>query len=165
MSSKTKIEWHTKTAAARIGISAGEYVRLCNEGKKRCTDCKFWKMQKEFSNDRSRGDGKASRCGSCSKKRHLSSYEPRPGPESGRRFVEARDGDRKQARRRVNFLVESGLIPNPNTLPCSDCGLTHKDHGKRHEYDHHNGYAASHHEDVEAVCSGCHHAREAARGS
>lgn len=29
----------------------------------------------------------------------------------------------------------------------------------RHEYDHHLGYGAAHHEHVEAVCSRCHHRR------
>jgi hypothetical protein len=34
---------------------------------------------------------------------------------------------------------------------------------RRHEYDHHLGYAAEHHGDVEAVCTVCHRARVDAR--
>ena len=41
-----------------------------------------------------------------------------------------------------------------------DCGHEYGSGERRHEYDHHLGYAAEHHEDVEAVCSKCHHARE-----
>jgi hypothetical protein len=35
---------------------------------------------------------------------------------------------------------------------------------RRHEYDHYLGYAAEHHEHVQAVCSKCHHEREEKRG-
>ena len=74
----------------------------------------------------------------------------------------SRDGDKKQARRRVNYLVDIGLLPDPDDVPCVDCGHLGAD-GPRHEYDHYLGYSAEHHEDVEAVCSGCHHKREAVR--
>lgn len=72
-----------------------------------------------------------------------------------------RAGDKKQARRRVNYLVEQGRLANPNTVPCADCG--HIGSGPRHEYDHHNGYGPAHQLDVQAVCSSCHHTREATR--
>lgn len=78
--------------------------------------------------------------------------------------VEARDGDKKQARRRVNYLVEQGRIPHPNSLPCIDCGHCHSPVAGRHEYDHHLGYGTSHQTDVEVVCSMCHHRRELERG-
>ncbi len=47
--------------------------------------------------------------------------------------------------------------------PCADCGHVWAEGERRHEYDHHNGYAAEHQLDVEAVCTVCHHAREKAR--
>lgn len=47
-------------------------------------------------------------------------------------------------------------------LACTDCG--HRGDDRRHEYDHYLGYAAEHHEDVESVCSPCHHRREKNRG-
>lgn len=80
----------------------------------------------------------------------------------GMRHVAARDGDKKQARARVNHLVRTGRMPHPSTLPCTDCG--HAGEGRLHEFDHHLGYAAEFHESVEIVCCKCHRARSVARG-
>ena len=77
----------------------------------------------------------------------------------GKRFVDPRAGDKKQARRTANHLVETGVLPHPNTLPCVDCGHVWKEGERRHEYDHHKGYSLEHHEDVEPVCTSCHHKR------
>lgn len=66
-----------------------------------------------------------------------------------------RDGDRAQARQRINAEVKSGRRPHPNTLPCADCGHVWIEGGRRHEYDHHLGYGAAHHGDVQAVCTTC----------
>lgn len=77
--------------------------------------------------------------------------------------MEARDGDSKQAQRRVNHLVALELIPRPNALLCADCGHEWTLGQLRHEYDHYLGYSAEHHEDVEAVCTPCHHNRETFR--
>lgn len=74
-----------------------------------------------------------------------------------------RDGDRKQARQRVNVLVRTGRIPHPNTLSCVDCGHIWKEGERRHEYDHHNGYGPEHHYDVQPVCTLCHAKRDNAR--
>lgn len=71
-----------------------------------------------------------------------------------------RDGDREQARQRVNVEVRTGRRPHPNTLPCTDCGHEWAAGERRHEYDHHLGYAAAHHMDVQAVCTTCHHLRD-----
>lgn len=79
----------------------------------------------------------------------------RPGPAPR----PPRDGDRKQARQRVNVEVRTGRRPHPNTLPCVDCGHVWHEGDKRHEYDHYLGYAAEHHLDVEPVCTVCHRAR------
>jgi hypothetical protein len=83
----------------------------------------------------------------------------RPGPAPR----PARDGDKVQARRAVNVEVRTGRRPHPNSLPCVDCGHTHAPNERRHEYDHHLGYAAEHHLHVEAVCTTCHAARDNAR--
>lgn len=80
------------------------------------------------------------------------------------RRVPARDGDVRQAHDRVRTLVKRGLLPHPSTLPCTDCAQVWAPGLSRHEYDHHLGYAAEHHEAVEPVCSLCHHAREKSRG-
>ena len=55
------------------------------------------------------------------------------------------------------------MIPSPNEMPCVDCGHIWGEGERRHEYDHYRGYAAEHHETVEAVCSKCHHERERRR--
>lgn len=80
----------------------------------------------------------------------------RPGPAP----QPARDGDKKQARQRINVEVRMGRRPHPNTLACADCGHIHASGERRHEYDHHLGYAAEHHLDVEPVCTICHAKRD-----
>lgn len=88
----------------------------------------------------------------------------RRGPPPRRGWqVPARDGDKKQARRRVNYLVEQGLIPKPADLPCMDCADSVFSHDYRHEYDHYAGYDGPNQLLVEVVCSKCHRNREAAR--
>jgi hypothetical protein len=81
-----------------------------------------------------------------------SKYGPAPKPP--------RDGDKKQARQRINVLVRTGRLPHPNTIPCKDCGHVWIAGERRHEYDHHLGYGADHHYDVEAVCTNCHAQRD-----
>lgn len=79
----------------------------------------------------------------------------RPGPAP----KPPRDDDRKQARQRINVEVRTGRRPHPNTLPCTDCGHVWKPGERRHEYDHHLGYSAAHHLDVQPVCTTCHSRR------
>lgn len=71
-----------------------------------------------------------------------------------------RDGDKKQARQRINVEVRTGKRPHPNELPCVECGHIWVPMERRHEYDHHWGYAAEHHYHVEAVCTLCHSKRD-----
>ncbi|WP_175974548.1 hypothetical protein [Burkholderia sp. BCC1047] len=85
----------------------------------------------------------------------------RPGPAA----TPARDGDKVQARQRVNVEVRTGRRPHPNDLPCVDCGHIYAIGERRHEYDHHLGYAAEHHLDVQAVCTSCHAKRDSARAN
>lgn len=167
MSDKTAIEWADRTplrtratAAARLGISLADYDRRLAAGEKWCGGCRAWEPRESFASDKSRGDGLMSRCRESRNGAARTAYVPSPGPNPGRRFVSARDGDQLQARRRVNYLVEAALIPAPNSLPCVDCGHVWTKGERRHEYDHHLGYAAEHHEDVESVCTTCHHTRE-----
>lgn len=122
-----------------------------------CRECDRALPITAFHLDRTRADGRTYSCGECRNAGHRASYSPRGRPK-GRRFVPARDGDQLQARRRVNHLVDIGLLPDPDDVACTDCG--HQGDGRRHEYDHHLGYAADHHEHVEAVCTSCHHRRE-----
>lgn len=152
----------TATAAARTGLTVSEYLDRINAGLLWCWRDQDWEPAENFGVDRSRVSGRATSCrrskNAAARAAHIW-QDPKP---RGKRFVEARDGDKAQARRRVNYLVESGLIPRPGDLPCTDCG--HVGTGPRHEYDHHLGYAPEHHEDVEPVCAPCHHLREIACG-
>jgi hypothetical protein len=165
MADSSKIEWtevplRTRaTAAARIGVSLTEYDSRRATGQKWCTGCKAWQPTTDFARDKSRTDGLAARCRTFANAQSRSAYQPKARPESDRRFVPVRDGDEKQARRRVNHLVDVGVLPPPNSLPCTDCGHVWGPGEKRHEYDHHLGYAAQHHEHVEPVCTVCHTTR------
>ena len=89
----------------------------------------------------------------------INSLTGRPGPAPNPPV----DDDRVQARQRVNVEVRTGRRPHPNTLPCSDCGHVWKTGERRHEYDHHLGYAAKHHLDVQAVCTTCHATRDSSQ--
>lgn len=80
---------------------------------------------------------------------------------TGSRRTPARDGDKKQARDRVAHLVTVGVLPPAKNVPCVDCGDFRGVLG--HQYDHHLGYAAEHHESVQVVCSQCHKKREDGR--
>ena len=147
-----------KSAARRRGLTLEEFQAKLDEGLKWCTGCKAWHPRSAFQVDNSRGDSLACVCKAWRRTHYRRVYKPRPRPKPGRRYIDARDGDKKQARSRVNHLVAVGVLPDPNTLPCTDCGqIRHDD--RRHEYDHYMGYAAEHHETVEPVCSSCHHAR------
>lgn len=94
--------------------------------------------------------------------RAVASY-PRVNPLTGRSGPAPKpaiDGDRRQARQRINVEVRTGRRPHPNMLPCVDCGHIWRPGGRRHEYDHHLGYAAAHHLDVQSVCTICHALRD-----
>lgn len=129
-----------------------------------CTTCKVKHPREEFGRDRSRADGLAV---ICMKSRHTGrprGYQGRPAinPLTGRPGpapMPPRDGDKVQARGRINVEVRSGRRAHPNTIPCADCGHVYTDGDRRHEYDHHLGYAPEHHYDVESVCTICHAAR------
>jgi len=121
-----------------------------------CTACKSLQPLELFCADRSRWNQLSSKCSVC-----RSGIERRGRMEScdvvherGRCFIEPRDNDPKQARGRVNHLVNVGILPDPEIIPCSDCNHVGSD--KRHEYDHYLGYAKENHEKVQVVCTTCH---------
>lgn len=103
-------------------------------------------------------------CRACRNDRSRRAYTPVADPHPGPRPHPPRPGDKRQARHRVNYQVDIGARPDPNALPCTDCGHIYTPGGKRHEYDHAAGYGEEAHEFVEAVCSACHHRRSAERG-
>src|SRR5262245_30203812 len=123
-----------RSSAKKLGITEAEHRALSAAGLKRCTVCKQWRSRKIFGCDASRHDGLAASCLPCRKVLYKRLYVPRPKVNNaGRRYSESRDGDKRQARGRANILVRSGLLPNPNTIPCVDCN--HFGDGPRHEYD------------------------------
>ena len=141
MADGTKIEW--------------------SEATKWCTRCKDRHPTSAFGKDRTRGDGLSA---SCLASRRAKSKKPQVGSFGRRKWLKpTRDGDKRQARRRVNYLVEQGRIPRPDDLPCVDCGDEVYCNAYRHEYDHAHGYNGENQLYVEAVCSRCHHNREDAR--
>jgi hypothetical protein len=151
----------TQHIAAQLGIPRAEVEEHLSAGEKWCVGCKKWQPRTEFGRDASRPDGLATTCivfrrAAYKKKTDQIERKPRVYQRGGSRVL-ARAGDKMQARRRVNYLVESGLIPNPNDLPCVDCN--HKGPERRHEYDHFMGYLPEYHETVESVCSRCHKKR------
>jgi hypothetical protein len=166
MSDKSKIEWtdatwQTITAAKRIGISESEYVRQLSSGKKWCTACRDWHPRDQFGKDASRGDGLASKC--LASKRCVTKRAAPTARKKRGWMAAVRDGDKKQARRRINYLVETKAIPHPDDLPCVDCLDEIFLNTYRHEYDHARGYDGENQFYVEPVCSRCHHNREQAR--
>jgi hypothetical protein len=155
----TSIEWHRKTAAKRIGVTLAEYQRHIDAGEKWCSKCRVWHELSFFGTDKDRGDGLAPHCLQSRRvKQRRMKFQPKHGW-----LKDARDNDKKQARRRVNYLVEQGLIPRPDDLPCMDCSDGVFSGTYRHEYDHHLGYSAEHQLDVEPVCCKCHRTREETR--
>ncbi len=147
-------------AAKKGGISLKKYNSLIEKGFKKCSLCKKWINKELFNKDITRVDHLSTICRSCEKIRHKNKYVSKPRPAKGRRFILPRANDKKQARGRINYLIEAGLLDNPNNVKCVDCGHLSKIDNRRHEYDHHLGYGENNHEIVEVVCSKCHHRRE-----
>jgi hypothetical protein len=157
-----------KSHAARLGISSDEYQAKLQNGEKWCTRCKAWHPRESFGRDSSRADGLATDCLSS---RHTGNPRGWPltgriNPETGRSGpspLAPRDGDKRQARRKVNLEVRMGRWPHPGMVACTDCG--HLGDGPRHEYDHYLGYQGEHHLHVQVVCAPCHHVREIGRAA
>lgn len=142
------------------------HVSQRNKGLKWCVGCKEWHLKDEFGKDATRYDELSA---SCLKYRRITlkkRYKPISRvSKKGIRFASIRDGDKKQARARVNHLVQLGFLPAPNILPCKDCGHIYKKGERRHEYDHYMGYLKQYQETVEAVCTTCHSKRTIKNGS
>ena len=149
-------------AAGKIGISVAQYKFFICEGLLWCTGCKKWHQVHEFNNNKNRWSGKAQSCRDYLKSEYKLNFKPIP-PEKRKKMGvlpgKERPDDKKQARHRVNCLVRTGKIPKPNDIPCSDCGHVHTKGERRHEYDHHQGYATGKHTVVIPLCSKCHHER------
>lgn len=132
---------------------------------KECPCCHERKERGAYAQDRSTRDGLSGWCRACRNAAGRGRYIPAVGSiRHGPLPSPARDGDKSQARHRVNHAVDTGRLPDPEDEPCADCGdVVFLSGRKRHEYDHYLGYGAEHHLDVEPVCSTCHHNREELR--
>jgi hypothetical protein len=152
-----------KIAAVRVGVSHEEYRRQIAAGRRWCTACKEWHAVGDFGRDPNRKSGIDTKCITSRRV----AVRKKPGFAKGAYrhgwLKASRPGDKRQARRRINYLVEQGRIPPPNALPCCDCSHEWRNGERRHEYDHHLGYAVEHHLDVQPVCTSCHKRREASR--
>jgi len=153
-----------KTAASKIGIPVEQYQQKVNSGLKWCSTCKSFKSRDFFNNDLGKIDGKTYNCKSCSRAKGRHRYRPVPPDQRkprGFAVYPPRDGDKQQARNRVNREIAKGNLPHARTVPCTDCGHIGSD--RLHEYDHYLGYAAVNHLDVQCVCVPCHNKREQQR--
>jgi len=158
----TLSEGSLTTAAKKIGCSRETYLSNRTDWLKWCWSCGEWHEKGRFGRDSSRSDELASICREAASRKQKQGYTPKPRPECGRRRKEARDGDKRQANSRVNYLVSIGKLPDPSSIPCSDCNHVGMD--VDHEYDHFLGYSAEHQEHVQAVCTKCHGIRTVGRG-
>lgn len=154
------IEGARKIAAIKAGVSYEEYESRVSNGEKWCYRCKTFHFKKVFGIDRTRYDGLSSACLDSKRakvKKNRSKFHKHGW------LKPTRDNDKLQARRRINYLVESGSIPHPETLPCLDCWDAIWANSYRHEYDHARGYVGENQLYVEVVCSRCHGIRERVR--
>ena len=156
MMAQTK-EGATAIAALKTGLSIEQYKNQIQSGLKWCHLCRKWHPVAQFGKDAYRYDGLSAVCknakNNLARARHV--WKPKI-QRIGRNFVLPRNGDKKQARRRVNYLIDIGILPKPNGLPCSSCGHEY-DGERRHEYHHVDGYDSESHEKVAVLCAKCHH--------
>jgi hypothetical protein len=126
-----------------------------------------WHSISAFGRDANRYDGLTALCAEQRNSRSRSRYVPVPldkRKRMGSPPFAPRDGDKVQARQRINVLVRTGRKPHPNSIPCTDCGHKWKRGERRHVYDHYLGYAAAHHYNVQSVCMLCDVQRSLRRG-
>jgi hypothetical protein len=146
-----------KRMSNTAGLSVEEFSSHLEKDQKWCLACRTWHKLEEFGLDSNRTDGRVPSCKKSRNEYARIRYNPKTHPNRGRRFIPARDGDKRQAKARINYFVDSHLIPDPNSLSCANCGHGWKIGERRHEYHHYLGYAAENHEKVIVLCSKCHH--------
>jgi hypothetical protein len=154
-----------KRVAQRAGLPVEVFAARVANGEKYCWRCRKLHQRSAFNPDVSRSDGLDPACRDSRNAAKRGQYIRRGRvSKRGSFYAKTRDGDKKQARARVNHRVDVGMIPDPNDLPCTDCGHVYKTGERRHEYDHHCGYGSAHQLDVQPVCTRCHRKREKLRG-
>jgi hypothetical protein len=132
-----------KRLASRAGLQLEVFAARTANGEKYCWRCRALHPLNAFNVDKTRRDGLDPSCAASRNETARSHYAPRGRTSKlGQFFAATRDGDKKQARARVNHHVDVGLLPDPNDVTCADCGHVHAEGERRHEYDHFLGYAA-----------------------
>jgi hypothetical protein len=153
-----------KIAAKMIGVTLKEYQAKLFSGEKWCSGCKQWHKISAFGKDANRSDKLSTVCFSYRKTMYDRKYIHKVRiSKKGSRFVLPRDNDKRQARARINHLVDIGILSDPNDLNCSDCGHVY-DKKIRHEY-HHESYTADKQEIVIILCTKCHVKRHMENGT
>lgn len=140
-----------KVAAKRLGIPFEEWKEMRAKGMKWCSYGKHWQEIEFFPPDSTRGDGKAQACFHCFS--DFQSKRKRPARPRHNR------GELKEAASHaVSHAIRRGELPDPNRVPCSECGHGNPPFGKRrrHEYHHHLGYEKENQLKVKVLCSRCH---------
>jgi hypothetical protein len=147
----------SKVAAGKLGISVEKYIQNIQSGLKWYSACRLWLQCDSFGQDKSSFDGKNSRCKVCQRALYRKKYKPIPIEQRkprGFNTKPSRDGDKNQARAKVNYAVTCNKLPHARNVPCFDCGHIGSD--RLHEYDHYKGYDAINDLEVEYVCVPCH---------
>ena len=119
---------------------------------KRCPKCKTFNPTSKFDKDRTKKDGYHSACKDCVRTYKQGYRQTEKGKESQKRRSEkkrAKFPKRIKARQILNYAVQRGKIPRPESINCA-CKQPAK------EYHHHKGYEPEHWLDVVALCSKCH---------
>lgn len=145
-----------KKAAQRCGMTPDQYLEKTQNGFKWCWRCRSWKLCSDFGRDMGRYDQLRPYCNRCARALYIQTHPLR--------LIPPRDGDKKQAHQLINQEVRSGVRPDPNNIPCYDCGHIWSTGDHSHHYDHYKGYLAEAHGVVQGVCIVCHHLRTMARG-
>lgn len=154
-----------KHAALAAGVSVDEFEARTASGMGSCAAYRTWLPRGSFGLDRSRLGGLHRKCTACRGIIRRARYRPKERVSSGgRKPIPPRDGDREQGRRSVNYLVEIGMLPAPDAVPCTDRAHAWAGGRRCPGYDHHLRYGVDHHLDVQPVCVGCRRAREKYRG-
>lgn len=75
------------TAARRAGIDPEEYKAKVEAGLKRCAKCKQWSSLANYTSDKSRYDGKQSRCQDCELVKNPRTTKGRVSPFKGHKHT------------------------------------------------------------------------------
>src|SRR5208337_5015918 len=100
-----------KIAAKKVGITVAQYAAKQAKGMKWCVLCRSWHAVSMFGEDSSRRAGLVPSCKESKNQRIRARYQKKVRAPRGGRMTPPRDGDKKQARHRVNYFISAGLIP------------------------------------------------------